>query len=400
MRRRSTTGVLAGAVGGFALGAALTLALQGSAAPPDAPGTVARQPEPVATTPQNPEAFLVWTPGGLPEGFRDGIEHLDGVERAVVVASDNTWLARSWSAQGEVVDDPRPGFAIPFEVAAVEPRAFARFLPPADRSVTLELEEGQGVLGESSAKLRGLGPGSVLRFDDVRVEVAAILPDELVGAHELLVSLDVGRPLGVSQDRYALIVPEGDPTAERVERLVRPLLPDDLDMRVRAPGDTPMFRHGDAVLAPVQIKALFGEFTARAMPGHPGFLTLDPAWVRQSIDTQRVPLLGSVTCHIALFPQIRGVVQDLIDEGLGRTIDSFSGCWSARHINRVPSAGISHHSWGIALDVNVPANPFGALPDQDPRLVRTFERWGFTWGGEWVVPDGMHFEYRRPPADA
>ena len=399
MSRRATAEVLAGAVAGFVLGAALTLALQGSAAPPYTP-TPPDQPEAVATTPQDPEAFLVWTPGGLPDGFRTGIERLDGVDRAVVVASDNTWLDRSWSAQGEVVDDPRPGFAIPLEVAAVQPGAFSRFLPPADRSVRVALEQGQGVLGQSSARLRGLGVGALLRFGAVRVEVAAILPDELVGGHELLVSLSVGRRLGVMTDRYALVVPEGDPSAERVERLVRPLIPEDLDMRVRAPGDTPLFRHGDAVLAPVQIKELFGEFTARPTPGRPGFLTLDPAWVRANIDTQRVPLLGSVTCHAALFPQIRGVVQDLIDAGLERTVDSFSGCFSARHINRVPSAGISHHSWGIALDVNVPSNPFGAPPDQDPRLVRAFERWGFTWGGDWVVSDGMHFEYRRPPAGA
>src|SRR3990172_12308068 len=106
--------------------------------------------------------------------------------------------------------------------------------------------------------------------------------------------------------------------------LARPPPPDALDMRVRAPGDTPLFRHGDAVLAPVQLKALFGEFAARPTPGRPGFLTLDPAWVRRSIDTRRVPLLGSVTCHVALFPQILGVVQDIADLGLESTIDSFS----------------------------------------------------------------------------
>jgi hypothetical protein len=399
VNRRWIAGVVAGALGGFALGAVLTLAAQGTAtlpeAPPAGPTIAGSRPEPV-TTPERPEAFLVWTPGGLPEGFREAVAHTEGIERAVVVASDTTWLDRSWSAQGEVVDDPRAGYAIPLEVAAADPREYARFLPPADRSVTLALAEGQGVLGESSARVRGLGQGAVLRFGESRVDVAAILPDELVGANELLVSREVGRSIGVTHDRYALIVPEGATTSKRVERLVRPLLPAALPMRVRAPGDTPYFRQGDAVLPPVQIKTLFGEFEARPTPGRPGFLTLDPAWVRANIDTQRVPLLGSVTCNVALFPQIRGVIAELIDEGLQGTVSSFSGCWSARNVNRVPSAGISHHSWGIALDVNVPANPFGAPPDQDPRLVRTFERWGFTWGGNWVVPDGMHFEYRRP----
>jgi hypothetical protein len=27
-------------------------------------------------------------------------------------------------------------------------------------------------------------------------------------------------------------------------------------------------------------------------------------------------------------------------------------------------------------------------------------RWGFTWGGHWLVPDGMHFEYLGPPPQA
>jgi hypothetical protein len=28
------------------------------------------------------------------------------------------------------------------------------------------------------------------------------------------------------------------------------------------------------------------------------------------------------------------------------------------------------------------------------------ERWGFTWGGRWLVPDPAHFEWVRAPADA
>jgi D-alanyl-D-alanine carboxypeptidase-like protein len=380
---------------GFALGASLTLAIQGWANLPE--GGVPSAPATPVTEPQPPEAFLVWTSGGLPDGFRQDVRELEGIQRSVVVASDNTWLDRSWSKQGEVVDDPRAGFAIPLEVAAADPTDYARFLPPADRSVSLALADGQGVLGESSARLRGLGPGAVLRFGQVRIEVAAILPDELVGAHELLVSLDVGRSIGVTHDRYALVVPAGKPTAEHVERLVRPIL-GDLPSRVRAPGDTPYFRQGDAVLPPVRIKLLFGEFTAKPALGRPGFLTLDPAWVRRNIDTQQVPLLGTVTCHVSLFPQLRGVVRELIDLGLEDAIHSYSGCFSARHINRIPSAGLSHHSWGIAVDLNVQqGNLFGQTPHQDPRMVEVFERWGFIWGGTFIQPDGMHFEYRREP---
>jgi hypothetical protein len=34
----------------------------------------------------------------------------------------------------------------------------------------------------------------------------------------------------------------------------------------------------------------------------------------------------------------------------------------------------------------------GLPAHQDRRVVSIFERWSFTWGGRWLVPDGMHFE--------
>jgi hypothetical protein len=399
MRRERAAGLAAGLLAGLAPGAVLTLTIQGWARLPDpASPSDAGVPQ---TEPEAPEAFLVWTSGGLPDDFRRGIRAVAGIERAVVVASDNTWLDGSWSKEGAVVDDPRPGFRVPLEVAAARPHELAPFLPPADRAVRLALAQGQGVLSESSARLRGLGPGAILRFGDVRIEVAAILSDELVGAHELLVSSRVGRSIGVTHDRYAIVLPEGNATTDRIERMIRPILPTGTAMKVRAPGDTPYFRHGDAVLPPVRIKLLFGEFQARPRPGEPGFLTLDPSWVRRNIDTQRVPLLGRVTCHVALFPQVRGVIRDLIDAGLRDTIKSYSGCFAPRHINAIPSAGLSHHSWGIALDINVQqGNLFGQTPHQDPRMVEVFEQWGFVWGGIFITPDGMHFEYHREPLEA
>lgn len=399
MRLRRAAGALTAGVVGLVAGAVLTLALQGTAV---VPGRTARL-DPgedllIRSEALAPDTFLTWTPGGLPSGFRDAVIALPGIERAVVVASDTLWLTRSWSKQGEVVDDPRNGYAIPMEVAAVDPGEYGPFLPPADREIALALQAGLGALGESGARLRGLGPGAVLTFGSERVEVAAILPDELVGAHELLVSRDTGRRLGVFRDRYALLVPSDEPTERQLAKRIRGVLPPGVPLRVRAPGQTPYFRQGDAVLPPVQLKLLFGEFTARPWPGRPGYLLIDPAWERTHIATERIPLLGPVTCHVALFPQIRGAIAELIDLGLRDTISSFSGCYARRFANRDPSQAISHHTWGVALDINVPQNPFGAPPNQDPEMVEVFERWGFIWGGDFILPDGMHFEYRRPPA--
>lgn len=394
---RRALAVVAGLLAGVLVGAGVTLAIQrddvaGTASDPLGIGGA------VATTRSRPGTFLAWTAGGLPDGFRAELAALGGIRRSVVVRSDVVWLTRSLSSGGEVVDDPPIGFAIPLEVAAVRPLEYEPFVPPAERATVADLANGSGVLGESSAKLRGIGPGAVLEFGPVRVEIAAVWPDELVGAHELLVARDMGREIGVTHDRYALLQPEGEPTVEDLAELLRPALPPDVPAQLRSPGETPYFRQGDAVLPPVELKLLFGEFSARPAPGRRGYLEIDPAWEDTHIATERVPLLGQVTCNVALFPQIRGAVRDLVGLGLQDTIESFSGCYARRFANRDPTQAISHHTWGVALDINVGTNPFGAPPDQDPRMVEVFERWGFIWGGTFIRPDGMHFEYHRPPA--
>jgi D-alanyl-D-alanine carboxypeptidase len=394
----------AGGLAGISLGIGLTLTIQAWRIPPPAePHTET----PIhLTRPSPPETFLAWVPRGLPDGFAAKVAKRPEIGRITVVAEDNVWLARSWSAAGELVDHPQRPYRIPLDVAAVDPASFAEFLPPADRATLAAIENGEGILGSTSASVRRLGPGALLELGEgTRIRIAAVLPDELVGAAELLVSKNEGRRIGVTHDRYLLIRPVegGSMRSGSLRRLLRPLLPRDLGVfgrvQVRAPGETPYFRAGDAVLPPVLLKALFGEFAARPDSGQPGSLEVDPAWTRTHLVRTRIPLLGPVWCHRGIVPQLRGAMQELREAGLGHQIRSFHGCFVPRFISRDPTALLSHHSWGVAFDLNLPGNYYGQEPHQPRLLWKTLRRWGFLWGGTFVVPDGNHFEYRRPPED-
>src|SRR5919106_3928788 len=154
-------------------------------------------------------------PRPMRRGLRFGASRRPGMGRITVVAEDNVWLARSWSAAGELVDDPPRRYRIPLDVAAVDPATFAPFLPPADRATLAAIENGEGILGSTSASVRRLGPGGLLELGGgTRIRVAAVLPDELVGAAELLVSRQTGRRIGVTRDRYLLIRPAIDGPAD------------------------------------------------------------------------------------------------------------------------------------------------------------------------------------------
>jgi hypothetical protein len=339
--------------------------------------------------------MLAWTPGGLPAGFAGAAAKLAGVDHVVAVVSGTAWLTRSFRADGSIADRPPAGLAIPVEVAGADLAAYAPFLAPPDRALLPLLDRGRGALGSTSAAIRHLGAGSALQFGGRTVAVAGMLPDAAIGANEVFVSLETARMLGIAKERYLLIDPASGTSRARLTAMIRALLPAGTPIRIRGPGETPYFRQGDAVLPPVRIKQLFGEFAARPLAG--GLIQIDPAWVGGHIVGANVPILGPVRCNRGLIPQLRGALGEIAAGGLSALVHrgSYGGCFSPRFINENPTAGISHHAWGVAIDLNVSTNPFGRTPHQDRRLVAIFERWGFTWGGRWLVPDGMHFEFVR-----
>jgi D-alanyl-D-alanine carboxypeptidase len=351
--------------------------------------------------PEAPPAYLAWMSGGFPTDFRARIRPLDAFTATVVVAGDTSWLTRSSDTSGAVVDRPRRSFGIPIDAFAVNPVEYAPFLAEELRSGVIEaLERGEGVLSTRSAELRRVGIGATLTFGDQDVRVGAIVPDEAIGWSELLVSRDVGERLGIVDDRYLLAFPVGNPSEVRFGEDVGSVLPEGTALRVEKPGGSPYMRVASGVNPPIVLKQVFGEFEARPDPRNPAELTIDPAWVEANIRTRAVPILGRVTCHVDFFPALTRALREVEDAGLASLLQTYDGCWNARTVARSPTAPPSFHAYGAAIDINAAANAFGADPTMDERVVEIFERHGFTWGGNFLVPDGMHFEYGRPAEDA
>jgi hypothetical protein len=411
MRLRRTLAVTIALGAGLAGGGALGFLAQDPSELPDVslqrfePGLLIPNvpDDPAEASPAQPveqDTLLAWTPGGLPSGLGEGVAALPDVERVVTVVSGVAWMYRSFDQDGTQVDEAPAGYMIPLEVAGADLADYEPFLPPGDRPVLSRLAQGEAALGTSSAAFRRLGQGGLLDFGTRSVRVGGVLPDTAIGAHEVFVSRETARSLGVTQDRYLLVDPVEGASMSRLTDRIHSLLPAGVAVRVRGPGETPYFRQGDAVLPPIRLKEVFGEFAARPVAG--GNLAMDPSWEQSHLVTTTVPILGRVRCNRALVPMLVGALEELDGLGLSHLIDpaGFAGCYSARFVNHVPTAGISHHTWGVALDINVPDNPFGRTPHQDPRLVAIFDRWGFTWGGTWLRPDGMHFEFVRFPTGA
>ncbi|MGD9960679.1 M15 family metallopeptidase [Nocardioides sp.] len=133
-----------------------------------------------------------------------------------------------------------------------------------------------------------------------------------------------------------------------------------------------------------------GTFNYTVLTG--GRIAPDPAWVTAHIRTESVPLLGDVTCNKLIFPQLRAALSEVVRAGLSDAIHpaEFAGCYYPRFI--AGTTKLSNHSFGLALDLNVPGNQRGTVGEMDRTVVAIFKSWGFAWGGDWSYTDPMHFE--------
>jgi len=126
-----------------------------------------------------------------------------------------------------------------------------------------------------------------------------------------------------------------------------------------------------------------------------GRIAPEQSWVDSHIVTQQVPILGSVTCNKYIFPQLVAALTEIQARGLADKIHpgEYAGCFYPRFI--AGTTKLSNHSFGLALDLNVPGNQRGTVGEMDRGVVDAFKRWGFAWGGDWGYTDPMHFEMAR-----
>ena len=347
-----------------------------------------------ATGAEGSRVLVAWTAGGLPDHLPEAARKLPGVADVAVVRGGTGWIS-AWAPTGAAVPlGPPPGYLVPVDVAVVEPEHFSRFLPEAERARFRDLLSRGGILGRTGAGLRGIESAGSLQFGPTAVPIAGVLADDLVRNHEVVVPVDRGAALRLMRARYMLVGLSPEGSAERVEEGLRRLAPPGARMGVRKSGNP----SAGSVLSLGQIKARFGEFPGR--PGAGVAIHIDPAWVFSHTVEAPFPIVGIARCHREVVPQLMEVLSEIEAKGLGHLISrsDFGGCFAPRFIRSGADAGISHHAWGIAFDINVSGNLYGHEPTLDHRIVEVFEKWGFVWGGRWLVPDGMHFEYVKPPA--
>jgi hypothetical protein len=136
--------------------------------------------------------------------------------------------------------------------------------------------------------------------------------------------------------------------------------------------------------------SVVGTYRYRVVGG--GLIAPEPSWVAANIRTEVVPILGNVTCHKDLFPQLRAALLEVQQRGLSSAIHpgEYAGCYYPRFIANTTT--LSNHSFGLALDLNVPGNQRGTVGEMDRDVVAIFKTWGFAWGGDWRWTDPMHFE--------
>lgn len=333
-------------------------------------------------------AIAVWSSRTLPTPLVRTVQGLEGVSAVGQVARGTLDLVSVSGADRPLPPRPR-GAILPVSVTGLDPRPLraSDVLP----ELTEALGRGEAALTMTSARLRGMSPGDRLTLAGRGMRrtyrVGAIVPESDLLSAEVFVPLADALALGANPRRALALAVDTRRYFEVYDRIEDAIA--GLPAGIRSVEGN---ENETTVLPLAEVKRIFGEFWFAPTPGRA--IRIDPAWVTANIVERDLPLLGTTRCNRRVVAQLEGAMREVIARGLAHVVRNDSGCYFPRtQVSDV--AAISRHAYGIAVDINADRNPYASPPTQDPRLVEVMEKWGFSWGGRWLVPDGMHFEWVR-----
>jgi hypothetical protein len=275
------------------------------------------------------------------------------------------------------------------------------------RNVSGVLANGAIVMSQTAAARRGAQVGDVVDLvaqdGSLRSNlVGMVAPDALLGDTEILMQPDQADLLGSTPATRVLIY--GPPSRDALEAAFAANgVTGNPTIRVRRSWDPP---DPDDTIGLSRTKQLLGESAYRV--NGDGSVSVDPTWRGAYIPAQRelyadIPIRAA--CNVAIRDDLQAALTEVRDAGLAGAIDvananTYGGCFGPR-FNRVSGdlGFLSRHTWAQALDTNTTTNVQGGTPHMDCRVVRIFRKHGFAWGGDFIKPDGMHFEWVGEPRD-
>lgn len=284
-----------------------------------------------------------------------------------------------------------------YNIAAVDPgkfRAFTGGNSAAFQEQWDRIADGEIAVSRSLQKDIALGDDGFLEVGGERIHVGAWSPSEVDNV-DAMVNAKWGEALDLPRNN-AVLINTGITSPQAVRAAIEKAVGKTtysitaLDIVAQAGIDLDTFQ----TVVPVgTFRDAVGVFRYTPIGG--GRIAPDPAWVRQHIVTAQVPILGTVTCNKFMIPQLRAALAEVVQSKLADKINprEYAGCYYPRFI--AGSSSLSNHSFGLALDFNVPGNQRGTVGQMDRNVVAIFKRWGFGWGGDWAYTDPMHFEVQR-----
>ena len=272
------------------------------------------------------------------------------------------------------------------------------------REVSKFISAGTVVMGATSASLSGTQAGDVLDLASadgsiVQFIVGRVAPDAEVGGTEIVMSTAQADLLGATIPTSVLIYGQFDRTSLDTALAARGLSTDP-KIRVRRSWDPP---DPDGTIGLAKTKKLLGELAYSLTAS--GAMLVDSAWQAAYIPgRESYPTGIRAACNNSIKADLAAALQAVVDAGLAGSIDvnnanTFGGCFGPRFTRIVGTqlGTLSRHTWAQAIDTNTVSNCQGCVPQMDCRVVRIFRAHNFAWGGNFINPDGMHFEWVGEP---